>query len=263
MWAAPRDDRRRIFAALMVALISMAWLALWAWGQSPYGRFLNHHSLEAARGNAALALVFVAGWTVMVVAMMLPTSLPLVALFRTVVRRRPDRAWLNALLVAGYLGVWTLFGVLVYSGDWVLHGALERSTWLEANLVPFIGAGTLLMAGLYQFTPLKYKCLEKCRSPLSFVAEHWRGSRERSRSFLLGAHHGLFCLGCCWSLMLLMFAVGLGSLGWMLVLGAVMAVEKNVSWGRRISAPLGVILLGWGLALGALTVLEAQLTHLH
>ncbi len=263
MWAAPRDDGSKLFAALMVALIALAWLALWVWGQSPYGRFLSHHSLEAVRGNAALVLVFVAGWTLMVVAMMLPTSLPLVALFRAIVRGRPDRARLTVLLIAGYLAVWTLFGVLVYCGDWILHGAVERSTWLEANVVPFIGAGTITLAGLYQFTPLKYKCLEKCRSPLSFVTEHWRGSHERSQSFLLGAHHGLFCVGCCWSLMLLMFAVGLGSLGWMLVLGAVMAVEKNMPWGRKISAPLGVVLLGWGLALGAAAVLAPQHVHLH
>ncbi|MCA1719317.1 MAG: DUF2182 domain-containing protein [Actinobacteria bacterium] len=262
MWAAPRDDRR-LFAALMVALITMAWLALWVWGQSPYGRFLSHHSLEAVRGDAALMLVFVAGWTLMVVAMMLPTSLPLVTLFRTLVRGRPDRARLTVLLIAGYLVVWTLFGVLAYSGDWILHGAVEQSTWLEANIVPFIGAGTLIMAGLYQFTPLKYKCLEKCRSPLSFVTEHWRGSHERSQSFLLGAHHGLFCVGCCWSLMLLMFAIGAGSLGWMLVLGAVMAVEKNMPWGRKISAPLGVLLLGWGLAVIASAALTEQHLHLH
>ncbi len=262
MWAVPRDDRR-LFAALLMALITLAWLALWVWGQSPYGRFLSHHGLGAVRGNVTLMLVFVAGWTLMVVAMMLPTSLPLVALFRTLVRGRPDRAWLTVLLIAGYLAVWTLFGVLVYCGDWILHGAVEQSTWLEANVIPFIGAGTLLIAGLYQFTPLKYHCLEKCRSPLSFVTEHWRGSRERSQSFLLGAHHGLFCVGCCWSLMLLMFAVGLGSLGWMLVLGAVMAVEKNVSWGHKIGAPLGVVLLGWGLLLGIATVFAGQHTHLH
>jgi len=262
MWAAPRDDRR-LFAALMVALIALAWLALWVWGQSPYGRFLSHHSLEAVRGNAVLMLVFVAGWTLMVVAMMLPTSLPLVTLFRTLVRGRPDRTWLTVLLIAGYLVVWTLFGILVYSGDWILHGAVEQSMWLEANVVPFIGAGTLIMAGLYQFTSLKYKCLDKCRSPLSFITEHWRGSRERSQSFLLGAHHGLFCVGCCWSLMLLMFAIGAGSLGWMLVVGTVMAIEKNMPWGRKISTPLGVVLVGWGLALGAATVLAAQHTYLH
>ena len=101
MWAAPRDDRR-LFVALLVALIALAWLALWVWGQSPYGRFLGHHSLEAVRGNVPLSLVFIAGWTLMVIAMMLPTSLPLVALFRTLVRGRPDRTRLTVLLIAGY-----------------------------------------------------------------------------------------------------------------------------------------------------------------
>src|SRR3712207_3827837 len=119
MWTAPRDGHNRLFVALMVGLIALAWLALWVWGQSPYGRFLSHHSLEALRGDGggALMLVFVAGWTLMVVAMMLPTSLPLVALFRTLVRGRPDRARLTVWLIAGYLAVWTLFGVLVYCGD--------------------------------------------------------------------------------------------------------------------------------------------------
>jgi predicted metal-binding membrane protein len=77
----------------------------------------------------------------------------------------------------------------------------------------------VLAAGLYQFTPLKYRCLDKCRSPLSFIIGHWRGSQEKTQAFRLGAHHGLFCVGCCWSLMLLMFAVRAGNLGWMLVLG--------------------------------------------
>lgn len=262
MWAARSEDIRKPFVVLMAALIALAWLTLWAWGQSPYGRFLSHHGLEEVRGDAALMLVFVAGWVVMVVAMMLPTSIPLISLFRTLVRRREDHARLVALLVVGYLGVWTLFGAAVYSGDWILHQAVGGSAWLEQN-ARFIGAGTLVLAGLYQFTPLKYHCLQKCRSPLSFVAEHWRGRDEAAQAFRLGAHHGLFCVGCCWSLMLVMFAVGLGSLGWMLALGAVMAVEKNVSWGRSIGAPLGVVLLGWGLTLGAAAALTAQHTHLH
>ena len=112
-----------------------------------------------------------------------------------------------------------------------------------------------MLAGLYQFTPLKYACLDKCRSPLGFITEHWHGSHERIHAFRLGVRHGLFCIGCCWSLMLLMFAVGVGNLGWMLVLGALMAIEKNLPWGRRFSAPLGVVLLCWGLSLG----LEAML----
>ena len=99
------------------------------------------------------------------------------------------------------------------------------------------------MAGVYQFTPLKYHCLDKCRAPLGFIMGHWRGRRPRREALRLGLHHGLFCLGCCWSLMLLMFTVGVGSLGWMLALGAVMAAEKNLPWGRRLSAPLGMALV--------------------
>src|SRR5215207_151907 len=189
MWAAPRDDRR-LFAALMVALIALAWLALWVWGQSPYGRFLSHHSLEVVRGNAVLMLVFVAGWSLMVVAMMLPTSLPLVALFRTLVRGRSDRTRLTVLLIAGYLGVWTLFGVLVHLGDWGLHHATEQAGWLQANS-GLIGAATLVLAGVYQFTPLKNHCLARCRSPLSFIVEHWRGHGEQAQAFWLGIHHGV------------------------------------------------------------------------
>jgi predicted metal-binding membrane protein len=109
----------------------------------------------------------------------------------------------------------------------------------------------LVLAGLYQFAPLKYACLDKCRSPLSFITEHWRGSHERTQAFRLGIRHGLFCIGCCWSLMLLMFAVGAGNIGWMLVLGAVMAIEKNLPWGRRLSKPLGVVLVLWGVAIAA------------
>jgi predicted metal-binding membrane protein len=253
VWTASRDDHSRLFIALMAALISLAWISLWVWGQSPYGRFLSHHSLEEVRGGGLLMLVFVAGWSVMVIAMMLPTSLPLISLFRAFVRRRPDRGKLVALLVIGYLGVWTLFGFAVYLGDWVLHGLVGHNEHLEEHAW-VLGAGTIMLAGLYQFTPLKYRCLDKCRSPMSFIIERWRGRDEKSQAFRLGVHHGLFCLGCCWSLMLLMFVVGVGSLGWMLALGAVMAVEKNVSWGRQISKPLGVALLVWGLALALGTV---------
>jgi len=245
MWA---SSDRRLFTPLLVGLIALAWLTLWVWGQSPYGRFLSHHSLDEVRGGGLLMLVFVAGWTLMIVAMMLPTSLPLVMLFRTVIRQRPERARLMTLLIAGYLSVWILFGALVYIGDWSLHEAVEQSPWVQANAW-VIGAATILLAGLYQFTPLKYHCLDKCRSPLSFITERWRGGHEGKRAFGIGVGHGVFCVGCCWSLMLLMFAVGIGNTGWMLVLGATMAVEKNMPWGRRLSAPLGAVLVGWAVYL--------------
>jgi len=247
-------DVRRPFVVAFLGLVALAWAGLWGWGGSPYGRFLDHEAIHhEASGDPALLLVFVAGWMVMVVAMMLPTSLPLVATFQALTRRRADRVLLVGLLLAGYLAVWTLFGLVVHLGDLRLHEAAHRSPWL-AEHAWLIGAATLLAAGAYQFTPLKYHCLEKCRSPLSFVVEHWRGRRERLHALWLGVHHGLFCLGCCWSLMLLMFAVGVGSLGWMLVLGSVMAAEKNLPWGRRLSAPVGLALLGWGAAVVAVNL---------
>jgi predicted metal-binding membrane protein len=126
----------------------------------------------------------------------------------------------------------------------------EQSRWLSVNSW-VLGAGILVLAGIYQFTPLKYHCLDKCRSPLSFIMGHWTGKSERTQALRLGLHHGIFCIGCCWSLMLLMFAVGSGNIGWMLILGTLMAVEKNLSWGRRLSKPLGVLLLVWGVAIAA------------
>jgi predicted metal-binding membrane protein len=117
-----------------------------------------------------------------------------------------------------------------------------------------LAAAVLAIAGLFQFSRLKYHCLDKCRTPLSFAIEHWRGEAERRQALLLGLHHGLFCVGCCWAIMLLMFVVGTGSVGWMLALGAVMAIEKNAPRGQMLSAPLGVGLLAWSGAIVAANV---------
>jgi predicted metal-binding membrane protein len=233
----------------MAGLVALAWLTLWVWGNSPYARLLSHDAAAAAGGGPGLALAFVGGWTLMIVAMMLPSSLPLVLMFSALTRRRADRTTLVGLLLLGYLCTWAVFGAVVHASDLGLHAAVSQLDWL-GNHAWLISAVTLVGAGLYQFSELKYRCLEKCRSPLSFITEHWRGRSEHGHAFVLGVHHGLFCVGCCWLLMLLMFAVGVGSLGWMLALGAVMALEKNMMWGRRLSAPLGVTLVAAGLAVG-------------
>jgi predicted metal-binding membrane protein len=246
MWT--KVDTRRPLVILLLTLSVLAWLALWLWGQSPYSRYLDHHNLEAVTGNLGLMPLFIAAWVVMTIAMMLPTSLPLITLFETFTRQRPTHTRLVMLLVGGYLGAWSLFGVIIYASDYLLHQIIGHVHWLEENAW-LLGAGALLLAGLYQFTPLKHLCLEKCRSPLSFITAHWQGQHEMRQAFTLGVHHGLFCVGCCWSLMLLMFAVGAGSLGWMLVLGAVMAAEKNLPWGDQMSRPLGLALLIGGVAI--------------
>ena len=238
---------RRAFLGLMASVVGLAWLSLWVWDRSPYGRYLSHQQLGAIDAGSLLLPItlYLVGWTLMTVAMMLPTTLPLLEIFRRLTAGRPDRSQLLALVIAGYLLIWLGFGIIAHGADWVLHEIIERSAWLEAHAW-FIGAATLLLAGGFQFSRLKYRCLEKCRAPLSFVTEYWRGRHERRNAFLLGINHGIFCVGCCWALMLLMFAVGVGNVAWMLLLGALMAAEKNLPSGRQLSAPLGVALLAWG-----------------
>ncbi len=182
----------------------------------------------------------------MSVAMMLPTAWPLITAVHTMTRG----AWpVLALLGVGYLGTWALFGLVAYVGDGAVHAVLAGRPGGQAAAAELLPAALLLAAGLFQFSPLKYACLAACRSPVGFLFQHWRGGRRAARALRLGARHGLYCLGCCWALMLLMFGVGGVHLGWMLALGAVMFAEKAVSWGRWITAPAGVLLAAWGLAL--------------
>jgi predicted metal-binding membrane protein len=257
---APRVRNYRPFFVVLASLIALSWLALIVWNLSPYGRYLDHRLL--GEGDLAFDLeyvgiagFFVAGWTLMTVAMMLPTVVPLLLLFRRLtVNRRP--MLLSAWLVAGYLAVWMFVGAVSHLGDLGLHALVERSHWLEDRSW-ILSASVLFLAGMYQFTPLKHMCLDKCRSPYSFIVEHWHGARPKLEALSLGLHHSLFCVGCCWPLMLLMFAVaGAGNLLWMLVLGGVMATEKNLPWGRKISTPLGILLLaiGAGLAMAHLSL---------
>jgi predicted metal-binding membrane protein len=248
--------RRRTFPPLIVSLIVLAWVTLFLWESSPFGRYLHHGRWTDVGFAAALcstlpagqvvlpALLYVGGWVLMSAAMMLPTALPLLAIFGRLTQRRGDRAALMTLVIVGYLLVWAGFGVAAHGLDALLHGLVLATPWLWLNAW-IVGAAVLALAGAFQFTALKYHCLDKCRTPFSFVHQHWRGQAPRREAFRLGVHHGLFCVGCCWAIMLLMFVVGVGSVGWMLVLGAVMAIEKNLSWGKRLSAPLGVGLIVW------------------
>lgn len=239
-----------LFGGAMASLVVGAWLALAFVGASPYAGYLDHRlALDAtALAYPARVAVFVAGWVVMSVAMMLPSSLPLVTVFRTITRRRPRPGRDLALLTAGYVVTWGLFGFGAFLGDTALHALVEQTGFL-ASAERLVIAATLLLAGLFQFSPLKRSCLRQCRSPVGFLASHWHGGDHRWAAFALGLRHGLFCVGCCWALMLLMFAVGGVNLGWMLALGAVMFAEKAVSWGRWVTAPVGALLALWGLGL--------------
>jgi predicted metal-binding membrane protein len=220
---------RRWFVPIAGMLTGTAWLALWLWEQSPYGRYLDHQrwteiGVAAAicralpAGDIALpVLLYAGGWLLMTAAMMLPTALPLFRRFDTLVRPRADRRRLIAVLIAGYLLVWAGFGVTAHLLDMALHAAVPQSQWLVLNGWA-IGAAVLAGAGLFQFSRLKYHCLDKCRTPYGFIVQHWHGPRPLRSAFQLGFDHGLYCVGCCWAIMLLMFVVGMGNVGWMLAL---------------------------------------------
>ncbi len=248
------------FVFVALPLIALAWAALWLWAGSPYGRYLDHGRWTEIGFAAGICsalpagdvllpgLLYVGGWLLMTAAMMLPTTLPLLEIVARISARRHDGRLLLGLVVAGYLAVWSLFGLIAHLADLGLHALVPQSPWLTFNGWA-LGAAVLALAGLFQFSGLKRRCLDACRTPMTFVVQHWRGARQRRQALLLGAHHGLYCVGCCWALMLLMFVVGTGSVGWMLLLGAAMAAEKNLAWGRRLSAPLGIGLLAWSAAI--------------
>jgi len=246
----PRRDRA-ILVGSLAALAIVAWLSLWAWSTSPWATFLGHGDITTRPGSAGIGAVgplvqgglFVAGWVLMIVAMMLPSSVPLVLVFAGVVARRPRSGILVALLLAGYLVVWGAFGAGAWILDRGIHALVDAWPFLAEHPQLILGT-TLMAAGLWQFSPLRDRCLDECRSPFGFVVNRWRARSLWRESFAMGIAHGAFCIGCCWSLMLVMFGVGLGSVPAMIVLGAMTAVEKNLPWGRRLSRPLGFLLVG-------------------
>ena len=236
MLDAIRRSERDVFTMRLIAAVGAAWFVLTIWSVSQYAPYLNHEILEhfpvtLSVEYVTLLLIFAVGWMLMVIAMMLPSILPLITQFR----RAAEGARPAVLLMGAYVSVWTIFGGMAHVGDVFVHEATHRFAWLGANEW-VLSAGLLALAGVYQFTPFKRGCLTICRS---------MGKRMRSRRPMhVGLRHGLWCVGNCGPLMLLMFGVACGNVLVMIILGTVMAVEKNASWGRWITVPLGMVLLG-------------------
>lgn len=241
----PGTHDRRVLALAIGAPAIVGWALLVWWEASPVGASFRHADASGRAGFLPLVLV---GWVVMTTAMMLPTTAPLMRVFVQMTRSRPDRSRLVALVLVGYAAVWTLVGAVAILGDELVHWSASNVTVL-ADHPRTIAAGAFLLAGVYQFTPLKRRCLTSCRSPFVFVAARWRGGRDSWNALALGADHGAYCVGCCWSLMLVVFAVGMANVGWMLLMGAVMAVEKNVARAGALGPALGVGLLVVGVIL--------------
>ena len=235
-------SRGRLPLALPVA-IGVAWAV--AIGAAVSGRagFLHHDALlqNGPPFRQALAL-FLASWLAMIIAMMLPSSLPMVRHYGAVAAKRGDPGALRSFLL-GYAMVWTAFGVVAFLGDLALHHLADRTPWVSAH--PWVVAGSVLVvAGGFQFSTLKERCLTQCRHPVAYLMRQYRRGIEDP--LRLGVGHGLDCLGCCWALMLLMFAAGVANLAWMAALAGVMLYEKVAPLGHRLTPVVGTVLLGWG-----------------
>ena len=201
-------------------------------------------------GVTAFAITF-AMWAVMMFAMMTPSAAPMILIFAGVNRRRREQRVPYAptsVFLLGYLVIWAAFGVLATLAQWGLHAVSLLSPTM-ASTSPVFGGVLLLVAGIYQWTPLKHACLSKCRSPLGFVLNEWREGRWGA--FLMGLKHGGYCTGCCWSLMALLFVVGVMNLLWVAAIAGFVLLEKVAPAGRRIGQAAGVLLAGWGALLGA------------
>lgn len=240
--AAPALQRARPRAPRVVLVaIVLAWaLAIVAEGTGTTGALHHDALIENGPPFWAAILLFLLAWQAMIAAMMLPSTLPLLRLFEVTSRGQEHPRRVRSAFLAGYAAVWTSFGALAFLGDDVVHHTVDATPWLEAR--PWLIGGTVLAAaGLFQFSDLKDKCLSKCRHPAPYLLSHYR--RGSAAAFRLGSGHGLFCLGCCWALMLVMFAAGVAVLWWMAALTAVMVYEKTGRKGRALTPVIGVALL--------------------
>lgn len=286
---APRTDQRdRALLVVVVLVAAAAWVAM-SLGPGAHGGHIDvvdvadvadpatpldhgthhhhvdtsghvHHDVEHARDGSAdtpragSVPVLASGWLLMVVAMMLPPALPLLSALRRLVigRRRP-----TLLVVAGtasFVSVWALAGLGFWLGDLGLDRLVGSVPSLAAH-PELLAGGAAVAAGLYQFTPAKSACLRACRSPRSVALAAWSGRRPAAvEAADIGVRYGAICVGCCWALMLLTFTVGTAALAVMVVLSAVMLLERLVP-STRVLVPavaLGAIALGVAILAGVL-----------
>ncbi len=190
-------------------------------------------------------LIFVM-WAIMMVAMMLPSALPMLLVYRRVVAMRGANASpeiLAGMFATGYLFAWTVFSAIATLAQWLLHAVALISPMMVVS-APAVGGALLVAAGIYQWTPLKHSCLARCRSPLMFLMTHWRDGAFGA--FIVGVRHGFYCIGCCWLLMAILFVVGVMNMVWIVVLATLVLAEKFLPKGEWIARMSGIALIVWG-----------------
>lgn len=243
----------------LIVLASLVALTVLAWGYMiAEARAMNLTGVCCCAGmkmsgpdlnpwsTASLLPLFLM-WTEMMVAMMLPSAAPMILAFAMVNRKRRENHQPfvpTAAFSGGYLAAWAGFSALAALAQWALHARALLSPMMVSTS-PFLGGGLLIAAGLFQWTPFKHACLTHCRSPLNFMMTEWRDGRWGA--FRMGMKHGVFCTGCCWFLMALLFVAGVMNMWWVALIAVFVLVEKAAPRGLWIGKTAGVVLAAWGI----------------
>ena len=247
-----RDRYIVVAGILLVAAIAWAYTVYLARSNAGMG------GMDMAMGGMAMAdmrswggadfLLMFLMWAVMMTAMMVPTATPMILTFAAVNRRRRANRQpfvSTGVFLAGYVAVWTAFSVLATLGNWGLHQASLLSSMMGETTNSYLGGSLLLAAGAFQWSPLKFACLNHCRSPMGFVMTSWR--EGKAGAIRIGLEHGAYCLGCCWVLMALLFVLGIMNLAWIAALAAVVLAEKVLPKAEWFSRASGLALAAWGI----------------
>jgi len=244
-----KDKKIVISGLFIVAAIGWVYMFYMAWA-------MNHmHIVDMwmpPRGGARpwtpfdfFMLFFM--WLTMMIAMMTPTVAPMVMMFTTVSKSKKQKQQPYAptwLFLLGYLLAWMLFSFIVSLIQWPLHETGLLNPMMDSRSY-ILSGGILVLAGLYQFTAFKNACLHQCRSPLGFIMTAWKDGHIGA--LRMGFHHGAFCVGCCWALMLILFAVGVMNMLWVILITLFVLLEKVLPFSPRVTRNVtGVGLIVWG-----------------
>jgi predicted metal-binding membrane protein len=240
-----RRDRTVVVGALMGAIV-LAWAYLLLVAGPDASMAAMGEPMMPMPLTPATFGVMALMWIAMMAAMMLPSAAPMILLFAAIDRKRTERGSLigaTGLFTFAYLLVWAAFSIAAASAQWGLQQGRLLSPEMAAGSTALAGA-LLMVAGVYQLTPLKQACLRHCRSPLDFLTRYWR--KGTVGALQMGLRHGLFCLGCCWALMALLFVGGIMNMFWVAALALFVLLEKIVPGGRWLGYAAGIGLLLWG-----------------
>lgn len=239
--SAPLARARALILGSLLVLAAAAWAVL-VWQSSMADTEQMENMLTMDMG----APLFLAIWVAMMVAMMFPTAAPMILTFAKVQARKHQSGkpyvptW---VFVSSYLAIWTAFGALAYAAALGATELADNSMWVMDNAAR-IGGGVLILAGLYQFSPLKYICLSKCRAPIAFILTSWRTGY--GGALRMGFEHGLYCLGCCWLFFVIVFPLGMMNVAVLAAIVLLIFAEKSLPFGHRARQLAAAALLAYG-----------------